>query len=48
MFALRSGRGGAGFVVVLGGSWSDLGVVEVRRSLASMLFQMQRRTTCEP
>ena len=48
MVALGSGQGGARFVVERGGSWKDLGVVEVRRGLAPMLFQMQRRATCEP
>ena len=48
MAALRSGRGGAPFVVERGGFWSDLGVVEVRTGLALMFFLTQKRTTCEP
>ena len=44
MVSLRSGQSGTLFVVERGGSWSDLGVVEVRRGLASMLFHNRERS----
>ena len=46
--ALRSGRGGAPFVVERGGSWSDLGVVEVRCGRASMFFKCRDEQHANP
>ena len=43
MIALRSGRAGALFAVKRGGSWSDLGVVEVRRGLALLFLDETRQ-----